>query len=35
MGLHGLLRGLLYFLYVDYVRISPETPLGLHGLLRG
>jgi hypothetical protein len=27
MGLHGLLRGWLYFLYIDDVRTSPETHL--------
>jgi hypothetical protein len=27
MGLHGLLRGWLNFLYIDYVRTSQETHL--------
>jgi hypothetical protein len=26
MGLHSLLRGYLYFLYVDDVRTTQETP---------
>jgi hypothetical protein len=35
MGLRGLLRGFLYFLYVDDIRTSQKTSLwGLHGLLR-
>jgi hypothetical protein len=35
MGLHGLLGDIFTFLYVDYVRTSQETPMGLHGLLPG
>jgi hypothetical protein len=29
MGLQSLLRGQFYFLYVDDVRTSQETPMGL------
>jgi hypothetical protein len=34
MGFHGLLRRYLYFLSIDDVRTSQETPMDLHGLLR-
>jgi hypothetical protein len=35
MGLHELLRGQLYCLYVYDDRTREETYMGLHGLLRG
>jgi hypothetical protein len=35
MGLHGLLLGQLYFLYVNYVRTAQETHMRLHYLLHG
>jgi hypothetical protein len=34
MGLHSLLQSFTSF-YVDNVRTSQETPMGLHGLLQG
>jgi hypothetical protein len=35
IGLHGLLRGWTYFLYVDDVRTSQETPMGPPLLVTG
>jgi hypothetical protein len=33
MGLHSVLQRYLYFVYVDDVRTSQETPLGSNSLL--